>query len=58
MSVAVDGVAEGRVLYSRTVRLAGGRAELLIPTGADFAGAVSFNATSITPAGDPDQDEA
>ncbi|HWS88656.1 MAG TPA: MG2 domain-containing protein [Pyrinomonadaceae bacterium] len=57
MGVAVDAVAEGRVLYSRTVRLAGGRAELLIPTGADFAGAVTVTATNLvpTPAGYDDE---
>ncbi|MFL6256732.1 MAG: MG2 domain-containing protein, partial [Pyrinomonadaceae bacterium] len=34
MNVIVDAVSEGRVLYSHAVRIAGGRAALVIPTGA------------------------
>ncbi len=49
-SVVVDAVSEGRVLYSHTARLSGGRAAFVIPTGPDFAGAVSVTATSAAPA--------
>jgi hypothetical protein len=56
MSVVVDAVAEGRVLYSRPARLAGGRAVLFIPTGPDFAGAVSVAVMSAAPGRDDDSD--
>ncbi|HEX8335699.1 MAG TPA: MG2 domain-containing protein, partial [Pyrinomonadaceae bacterium] len=52
LSVSVDAVSEGRLLYSRTTRLAGGRAVLFIPTGPDFAGPVSVSAMSSAPHGD------
>ncbi|HEX8293566.1 MAG TPA: MG2 domain-containing protein, partial [Pyrinomonadaceae bacterium] len=56
MSVVVDAVSGGRVLYSRRTRLAGGRALLFIPTGPDFAGPVSVTATSAAPARDDGSD--
>ncbi|MBV8860038.1 MAG: carboxypeptidase regulatory-like domain-containing protein [Acidobacteria bacterium] len=49
MAVVVDAVSEGRVLYSRSARLSGGRAALVIPTGPEFAGVVSVTATSAAP---------
>jgi hypothetical protein len=49
MSVMVDAVSEGRVLYSHAAKLAGGRAALVIPTGPDFEGAVSVTVTSLAP---------
>ena len=58
MSVALDAVSEGRVLYSRSVRLPGGRAALVIPTGPDFAGAVSVTATSLAPTHGVGRDES
>ena len=55
-AVVVDAVSEGRVLYSRTVRLSGGRAALTITTGREFAGVVNINATGAAPASDEDEE--
>lgn len=49
MRVVVDAIVEGRVVSTQTARLAAGRAALVIPTDADFAGAVIINAASATP---------
>ena len=57
-AVMVDAVSEGRVLYSRAAKLSGGRAELVIPTGQEFAGAVSVTATSMAPTPGAADDEA
>jgi hypothetical protein len=58
MSVAVDAVSEGRVLYSGSARISGGRAALVIPTGADFAGAVTVTAAGLAPAQDAADDDS
>ena len=58
MSVMVDAVSAGRVLSSHAARIAGGRAALIIPTGQDFAGAVSVTATSLAPTPGAAEDEA
>ncbi|MCA1619101.1 MAG: type II secretion system protein GspG [Acidobacteria bacterium] len=54
MTAVVDAVSRGRVLVSKTVRLSGGRASLVIPTGAEFDGPVSVTATGVAPANDED----
>jgi hypothetical protein len=51
MAVVVDAVSRERVLTSKTVRLSGGRASLTLPTGTDFDGPVSVNATGAAPSG-------
>ncbi|HEX7316171.1 MAG TPA: alpha-2-macroglobulin family protein [Pyrinomonadaceae bacterium] len=58
MGVMVDVVLEGRVLYSRAAKLSGGRAELVIPSSAEFAGAVNVTATSMAPTHDSAYDDS
>jgi hypothetical protein len=58
MTVVVDAVSQGRVLASKTVRLSGGRASLVIPTDAEFGGPVEVAANSAAPAGEDDDDYA
>ena len=55
MSVVVDAVSRERVLFSKTVRLSGGRASLVIPSGEDFTGVISVAANSTAPARDDDE---
>ncbi|HYH85659.1 MAG TPA: MG2 domain-containing protein, partial [Pyrinomonadaceae bacterium] len=45
-SVIVDASSDGRVLFSKVVRLGGGRASLVIPYSAEMRGAVRVTATS------------
>ncbi|MDT7690623.1 MAG: hypothetical protein QOE46_3382 [Acidobacteriota bacterium] len=52
MSVVVDAISEGRVLFSKTVRLSGGRASLLVPANAEFRDAVTLSAMSTAPSDD------
>ncbi len=56
MSVVVDAVSQGRVLFSKSVRLSGGRASLVIPPGADFAGPITVAANSSAPTDEDDED--
>jgi hypothetical protein len=58
VSVVVDAVSQGRVLFSKVVRLAAGRAALVIPTGADFGGAVTVSAVGVAPSGEDGGDYA
>jgi hypothetical protein len=55
MNVVVDAISEGRVLFSKTVRLAGGRASLLVPANAEFKDAVTISATSTSPSYDDNE---
>jgi len=55
LGVVVDAVSEGRVLFSRAVRLSGGRASLVVPTTREFKGAVNFTATGAAPLKDDEE---
>ncbi|HEX8558557.1 MAG TPA: MG2 domain-containing protein, partial [Pyrinomonadaceae bacterium] len=44
--VVVDAVSRGRVVFSKAVRLSGGRASLVIPSGEGFDGPVRITATA------------
>ncbi|MDT5261156.1 MAG: hypothetical protein QOC61_160, partial [Acidobacteriota bacterium] len=56
MSVAVDAISEGRVVFSRSVRLSGGRAALVIPASEEFRDGVTVSAMSTAPTGDDDDE--
>ena len=49
MTVVVDAASDGRVLTSKTVRLAGGRASLVIPYREEFRDALVISATDAGP---------
>ncbi|MDT5294467.1 MAG: hypothetical protein QOJ76_1347, partial [Acidobacteriota bacterium] len=56
MSVVVDAVSQGRVITSRSVRLTGGHASLVIPASEEFRDAVTVSATSAAPTGGDDDE--
>jgi hypothetical protein len=49
MTVVVDASSDGRVLTSKTVRLSGGRASLVIPYREEFRDALVITATAVEP---------
>nr|MDQ5837140.1 MG2 domain-containing protein [Acidobacteriota bacterium] len=57
MAVVVDAASDGRVITSKTVRLSGGRASLVIPYSPEFRDALVISATEAEPQGDDDDDE-
>ena len=56
LNAVVDVTVEGRAVYSRPVRLAGGRASLVVPYRAEFRNAVTVSATSTDIYGDDTED--
>jgi hypothetical protein len=52
----VDAISQGRVVFSKSVRLAGGRASLVVPASEDFRDAVTVVATSAAPTDDAGED--
>lgn len=56
LSAVVDFMVEGRAVYSKPVRLSGGRAVVVVPYNSEFRGAVSVSVTGTDLYGD-DEDE-
>jgi A-macroglobulin TED domain/Alpha-2-macroglobulin family/Carboxypeptidase regulatory-like domain/MG2 domain/A-macroglobulin receptor binding domain/Macroglobulin domain MG3/Type II secretion system (T2SS), protein G len=56
MAVVVDASSGGRVISSKTVRLEGGRASLVIPYSPEFRDALVISATEADPRGNDDED--
>jgi A-macroglobulin TED domain/Alpha-2-macroglobulin family/Carboxypeptidase regulatory-like domain/MG2 domain/A-macroglobulin receptor binding domain/Macroglobulin domain MG3 len=56
MAVVVDASSDGRVITSKTVRLSGGRASLVIPYSPEFRDALVISATGAEPQGNDDDD--
>lgn len=56
MSAVVDLMVEGRAVYSKAVRLSGGRASLVVPYNSEFRDAVNVSVTGTDLYGD-EQDE-
>jgi hypothetical protein len=56
MNVVVDAISEGRVVFSRSVRLSGGRAALVIPASEEFRDGVTVSAMSAAPTVDDDDE--
>jgi hypothetical protein len=57
LSAVVDVTVEGRAVYSKPVRLSGGRASLVIPYSPEFRDAVKISATGTDFYGDDDDDD-
>jgi hypothetical protein len=52
MNVVVDAISQGRVIFSKSMRLSDRRASLVIPASPDFRDAVTVSATSAAPSGE------
>jgi hypothetical protein len=57
MAVVVDASSDGRVIDSKTVRLEGGRASLVIPYSPEFRDALVISATEADLRGDDDDED-
>jgi hypothetical protein len=58
LSAIVDVTVEGRAVYSKPVRLSGGRASLVVPYSPEFRDAVKISATGTDFYGDGNDDES